>query len=1088
MKHVTFTKVLSLLLCVVMFVTMLPSTYAFAEDEEEVVAAEAETVVAEEPAEEPAAPAEEPAAEEPVAEEPAAEEEAAPAEEEVVVEPVVTEAPVKEPLGLLATPVVSLSGVNSGMRVSWNIVSGADKYRVFRKDGSSWTRLGDTTGFSYIDTKAVPGKSYTYTVRCISADGSTYTSDYNHSGVTATFWPHATPELVSAKGSTAGVTVTWKAVENAAGYRVYRKTGSGSWGRIADVTGTSYTDTKAASSTSYSYTVRCLNGKGAVSSLFDTVGVSISYNKYATPKLISAVPNAKTIVVTWQAVEGAPAYRVFRKNPGSSTWVGLGNTTGTSFTDKNIAAGGEFTYTVRVVSADGKTFLSAFDTVGVKCTFYTDAKVTSLALDNEDGVKVSWKTYGSIPEYVVMRKVEGGAWEVLTTVTSSPYIDDTAKSNTTYYYTIRYSNGSGGYMGDYDKVGKSITYYEPPTLLSTANTVDGVKITWKAVPGVSMYRLYRKTTGSWAKLADVAATSYEDKTANAGTEYTYTVRCLSADGSKLISWFDQTGIKGSHFATVPIPTVEACSTGVLIKWNKTTGVEGYRVYRKTGSGSFAVVPGATNLPKTQTEFIDTTAVNATTYTYTVQGLDAAGDPVGNLNPGKVFTFFETPALKSVERSADGLVFNWTAVEGATTYRVFRKANNGAWIRLVDVAATSYTDTTCASGTKYTYTVRVLDADGNTLDSWFDTAGLGQTYYAVPLLTGAVNEKTGVKVTWQSVVGATEYQVFRKYGNEAWEPIPALGSTQTVTEYLDTSSKTVGKYSYTVAVWDPVANEQASEFDPVGLSVNYYNAPVLKDIAVTNGGLTISWKKVEGIGAYRIYRKVGNSGWAPLVDVGNVDKYTDATATTNNTYSYTVCCLSDGGGELSTYNETGLTTTFYPAPSVTKIENIGSGVRVTWTKIDGVSVYRLYRREAGGSFSQVTQVGTNSAVDTSAVSGKTYYYTVRCLNDAGNAFVSGYDTTGTKFMVLATPVLGSAVATKGNVKISWNVVGGAKGYYVYRKTDAGEWKGIATISNGSTNGYNDKTATPGITYTYTVRAFNGSDRSWFDTAGVTVTAK
>ena len=53
MKHVSFTKILSLLLCVVMFVTMLPGTYAFA-DEEEVEAAPAETVAAEAPAEETA--------------------------------------------------------------------------------------------------------------------------------------------------------------------------------------------------------------------------------------------------------------------------------------------------------------------------------------------------------------------------------------------------------------------------------------------------------------------------------------------------------------------------------------------------------------------------------------------------------------------------------------------------------------------------------------------------------------------------------------------------------------------------------------------------------------------------------------------------------------------------------------------------------------------------------------------------------------------------------------------------------------------------------------------------------------------------
>jgi len=79
----------------------------------------------------------------------------------------------------LETPIISGSVDSSGnIRLQWDAVSGAEKYRVFRKKygDSSWTKLGDTTNTSY--TTSTGSSAYYYTVRCVSSDGSTYMSDY----------------------------------------------------------------------------------------------------------------------------------------------------------------------------------------------------------------------------------------------------------------------------------------------------------------------------------------------------------------------------------------------------------------------------------------------------------------------------------------------------------------------------------------------------------------------------------------------------------------------------------------------------------------------------------------------------------------------------------------------------------------------------------------------------------------------------------------------------------------------------------------------------------------------------------------------
>ena len=80
----------------------------------------------------------------------------------------------------LALPKVKkLSNTASGVKLTWGKVNGAVRYRVFVKSGSTWKKLGDTTATSFTHKGAKSGKQYTYTVRCVSADGKVFRSSYN---------------------------------------------------------------------------------------------------------------------------------------------------------------------------------------------------------------------------------------------------------------------------------------------------------------------------------------------------------------------------------------------------------------------------------------------------------------------------------------------------------------------------------------------------------------------------------------------------------------------------------------------------------------------------------------------------------------------------------------------------------------------------------------------------------------------------------------------------------------------------------------------------------------------------------------------
>ena len=75
-----------------------------------------------------------------------------------------------------------------GMQISWNKVSGASGYYIYRKTGSSkWQKIGTTkkgSAISYNDGSAIGGLTYSYTVRAYK--GSTL-SGYNGTGIVQTF-------------------------------------------------------------------------------------------------------------------------------------------------------------------------------------------------------------------------------------------------------------------------------------------------------------------------------------------------------------------------------------------------------------------------------------------------------------------------------------------------------------------------------------------------------------------------------------------------------------------------------------------------------------------------------------------------------------------------------------------------------------------------------------------------------------------------------------------------------------------------------------------------------------------------------------
>ena len=185
---------------------------------------------------------------------------------------------------------------------------------------------------------------------------------------------------------------------------------------------------------------------------------------------------------------------------------------------------------------------------------------------------------------------------------------------------------------------------------------------------------------------------------------------------------------------------------------------------------------------------------------------------------------------------------------------------------------------------------------------------------------------------------------------------------------------------------------ASELNaPIVSAKSSLATPKITKAESVNNGVKISWGRVNGAARYRVYYK-GSKGWTRLADTTST-AYTDKAVSSGKNYTYTVRCLSaDAKRFTSGYDSKGKTVKYISAPKITKAESVNGGVKISWNKSNGAEKYRVYYKGSKG-WTRLADTTSTSYTDSKVSSGKTYTYTVRCINSSATKFTSGYDSKG-----------------------------------------------------------------------------------------------
>lgn len=360
-------------------------------------------------------------------------------------------------------------------------------------------------------------------------------------------------------------------------------------------------------------------------------------------------------------------------------------------------------------------------------------------------------------------------------------------------------------------VGVNITYDATKLqYVSVSETGSVFGLVAETTSNTGSLTLVRATSGGAAPLTgDQLVTTVTFKALAAGNVTlglgTGTVLLRASDNTDVLAVKNGTTLTLADTGAPTVPTGLVTTTrnmtSLTISWTAATdnvAVTGYRVFRNDVSIG----------TPTATTFTDTGLSPNTSYAYKVAAFDAAGNQSSATSALNVSTLPDTQAPTapgkptSPSQTMTSINLSWTASTdnvAVTGYRVFR---NGTQVAVQP--SPSYTDTSLAVNTSYSYTVAAVDAAGNASVQSAATAVSTLADTQAPTVpSGVTSSVNGLTVTlnWTAAtdnVAVTGYRLYRD-GTQ-------VGTATTTTAAL--TNAPTGTHDYTIAAVDAAGNLSA----------------------------------------------------------------------------------------------------------------------------------------------------------------------------------------------------------------------------------------------------------------------------------------
>lgn len=726
--------------------------------------------------------------------------------------------------------------------------------------------------------------------------------------------------------------------------------------------------------------------------------------------LNGATPDgSQPITFTWTPVAGAIGYELLVSNDNGVTF-----TTVATIADPNT--------TTTAVSLTKGTYFAAIRTIfGPSCS--TRSGVVKLtvgagqscpttgpslgapqngATNLDPSVTFQWSTVPTATSYKIFTSANGSPFELIATSTGTTETKIVSSGTIDWYVEAQFATCPSlrSTVGRFT-VAQPQCGTGPIDLTAPANgltTTSPVRFAWSAVSGAVAYRLwFGSDSAPPAILARTIAASTSQSVPSGAAEWF--VEALFTDCPSIFSPHGRFTVSRSSSCSTQPATLVAPSSGadavspVTLDWNEVAGAVGYRVW--VGSSGQFVQAGFT----IQTDMKLPLAPG--TYSWYVDTIFSGCPAVSS--PQSTFAVPETAASCSGQApsiiapanntsSPSPVTFTWSAVPGATQYRLFG-ALNGDTLKLLGTTAGTTLKVSLPPGS-FAWLVEATfrgcpstrsARSGFTVPKATNCAT--EKPQIVSPLDGSDNVTSPVTLVWTPVTNAVRYVVVAKARIGA----PTIvGETALTQLQRDLPAGTIEWFVVALgAGCDPIASERARFTVPLpsGCSSRRPHplAPADDSVNVASP-VPFAWTKSPGATSYRLFAAA--SGDEPALVATTTDTRISVPMPAGRVRWFVEAMFDSCPPLFSAINDVTVaakpgacTTLDRPIAHVVAQVLSGSEFNVRWTGISNASVYEVQESPSIDFSNATTQTVTGVSWQFShSVSAPTvFFYRVRAIS-------------------------------------------------------------------------------------------------------------
>lgn len=691
-----------------------------------------------------------------------------------------------------APVLAAVQGGDKHVTLRWNAVPSSSLYTIY------WNKHGDVNAS---DEKVTTKDTQWTHEALLNGDKYYYRVSAHNDGGESELTPQVlvtlAPDAPRAEITTVGerqVTLQWAPVKGAAAYHVYWNTSGNVSTRDKKLEGVTspFVHEQLRKGETYFYLVTAVNegGEVAAAPLQATLRPDI-------PGLPSVLGGNKQITLSWQAVSGAVAYRIYWNTKGDvATADAHLDVSTSSVVHTGVANGGVYFYRIAALNAGGESPLST----ETKVTLAPDAPVIAAPMGADKQVTLAWEPVAGATGYNIYWNTTGAviSKDQKITAATSPFVHRNLSNGLTYHYQIAAVNAGG----ETSALPVHVTLIpDAPGIGAAAAADKKTTLQWNAVPGATAYTLYWNTTGrvseNDARLDAPKAPLSHTGLANGGSYY-YRISARNEAGASPLSQ------EFSVTLAPDAPVLQSAQGGdriARLHWTPMFGATGYRVYWNTTGN---VTTKDAQLTSTEAALVHTALVRGMTYYHRIAAVNGGGEAVA---PEFSVTLAPDATTLSNLKGADKqIALAWKTASGATEYHIYWNTTGNVSTKdaVLKTSAASFLHAKISNGAKYFYRIAASNAGGESELSPEVSLTLAPD---APVIAVTNGEDKRITLGWTAVPGAVSYTIYWKVAAAGTEfsKVP-----DAVSPYIFRGLTNNTKYAYKVTAVNAGGEGFASE--------------------------------------------------------------------------------------------------------------------------------------------------------------------------------------------------------------------------------------------------------------------------------------